>query len=109
MLSRSDVRVLLNEQATALASKLPQVLARQQRLPSAMLCSDFMHPDIVRARQLGDCPVVMMSALKGSRVAELMDAVLAAHDVWRARVSTADLLRFVPNLAHSAGRASVRC
>ena len=103
------MRVLLKEQATALASKLPQVLARQERLPSALLYSYFLHTDRVCARQLGDCPVVMMSALKGSRVAELMDAVLAGHDVWRARVSTADLLRFVPNMAHSAGRASVRC
>jgi GTP-binding protein len=40
-------------------------------------------------------PVVTLSALQGHSIEALMDAVLGAYDVWRRRIATADLNRWL--------------
>ena len=40
-------------------------------------------------------PVVTLSALQGHNIETLMDAVIGAYDVWRRRIATADLNRWL--------------
>ncbi|MEM7222463.1 MAG: ribosome biogenesis GTPase Der [Pseudomonadota bacterium] len=45
--------------------------------------------------QVKGVPLVMLSALQGSKLEALMDAVLAAYDVWNRRIPTAELNRWL--------------
>lgn len=71
LLTKGEIKALIRDQSAALGSKLPQ---------------------------LGECPVVMMSAEKGSNISLLVDTVLKSHDTWRSRVSTTELMRWITDL-----------